>query len=128
MGSDLGIGNASSPTAQTGLLDAALVTRLAAPVVAAPDAARAAVTSPLNGAVLAELPVSTVPDVEAAVERAREAQAVWAERNVHDRAAVLLRLHDLVPRQVRLELAVGNGSDGNVMEKLLPTPQHEHGD
>src|SRR5512142_38904 len=77
-------------------LDAALVARLTAQVVAGPAAARAPVVSPLTGAALAELPVSTVEDVDAAVAMAREAQAVWAERSVSDRAKVLLRVHDLV--------------------------------
>lgn len=77
-------------------LDAALVARLSALVVASPDAVRAPVRSPLTGAVLADLPLSTVDDVETAVARARRAQAVWAERSVGDRAKLLLRVHDLV--------------------------------
>jgi succinate-semialdehyde dehydrogenase / glutarate-semialdehyde dehydrogenase len=54
------------------------------------------VTSPLTGAVIGEVPVGTAEDVAAAVARAREVQEAWAATPVRDRAAVLLRYHDLV--------------------------------
>jgi succinate-semialdehyde dehydrogenase / glutarate-semialdehyde dehydrogenase len=54
---------------------------------------------PLTGEVLAELPAASVDDVAAAFERAREAQRAWAARPVRQRAAVLLRFHDLVLRR-----------------------------
>ena len=54
------------------------------------------VRSPLNGAVVGEVPVGTADDVAAAVARARVAQVGWAATPVRDRAAVLLRYHDLV--------------------------------
>lgn len=77
-------------------LDPALVARLTARVVAGPGADSSPVRSPLDGSLIAELPVSTLADVEAAVVRARAAQEVWAERSVADRAAVLRRVHDIV--------------------------------
>ena len=52
--------------------------------------------SPWTGAPLADLPLSTADDVEAAVARARRAQRDWARTPVAERAAVLLRVHDLV--------------------------------
>ncbi len=71
--------------------------RLAARV-AVPAAGRETltVTSPLTGAVVGEVPVGTEADVVAAVERARREQQAWAATPVRDRAAVLLRYHDLV--------------------------------
>ncbi|GGO83489.1 succinic semialdehyde dehydrogenase [Wenjunlia tyrosinilytica] len=51
---------------------------------------------PFTGEVLAELPTSSEDDVAAAFERARAAQSAWAAKPVRDRAAVLLRFHDLV--------------------------------
>ena len=42
------------------------------------------------------MPRGTPADVEAACAAAREAQAEWAARPVAERAAVLLRYHDLV--------------------------------
>jgi succinate-semialdehyde dehydrogenase/glutarate-semialdehyde dehydrogenase len=54
------------------------------------------VTSPLDGAPLAHVPQSTEADVAEAFVRARRAQAVWARTPVDERAAMLLRLHDLV--------------------------------
>ncbi|MGW5029507.1 succinic semialdehyde dehydrogenase, partial [Streptomyces albidoflavus] len=52
----------------------ALLERLAARVSASPDAARVTTTAPYTGAPLADLPVSTPADVEAAFARARTAQ------------------------------------------------------
>lgn len=54
--------------------------------------------TPLTHEKLAELPQSTSQDVTAAFERARAAQVEWAMRPARERAAVLLRLHDLILR------------------------------
>ena len=85
----------SDPTA-TWAVDPAHARRLTARVVAGRDADRVTTRAPFSGAPLAELPVSTPEDVVAAVARARSAQPAWAARSVRERAAVLLRLHDLV--------------------------------
>ncbi|MGW8379106.1 succinic semialdehyde dehydrogenase [Streptomyces sp. ODS28] len=52
--------------------------------------------NPFTGERLAELPESTAEDVAAAFDRARAAQRAWEARPVRERAAVLLRFHDLV--------------------------------
>ncbi len=52
--------------------------------------------APFSGSVLVQLPQSTPADVVQAAERARLAQREWMARRVTDRAAVFLRLHDLV--------------------------------
>lgn len=57
---------------------------------------RTANHTPFTGEKLADLPESTPEDVEKAYERARAAQAVWAQVPVRERAAVLLRFHDLI--------------------------------
>ncbi|MFJ7151916.1 succinic semialdehyde dehydrogenase [Streptomyces sp. NPDC100445] len=57
---------------------------------------RTANHTPLTGEKLADLPESTPDDVRGAFEAARAAQAVWAKVPVRQRAAVLLRFHDLV--------------------------------
>ncbi|MET9758437.1 succinic semialdehyde dehydrogenase [Streptomyces sp. NPDC006372] len=57
---------------------------------------RTANHSPFTGEKLADLPESTPEDVAGAFELARAAQAVWAQTPVRQRAAVLLRFHDLV--------------------------------
>ena len=54
------------------------------------------VSSPLNGQPIAHIPQSSVDDVAEAYARARRAQAAWARTSIDDRAAMLLRLHDLV--------------------------------
>ncbi|MEU1847982.1 succinic semialdehyde dehydrogenase [Streptomyces sp. NPDC019990] len=57
---------------------------------------RTANHTPFSGEKLADLPESTPEDVAKAYETARAAQAVWALTPVRQRAAVLLRFHDLV--------------------------------
>jgi succinate-semialdehyde dehydrogenase/glutarate-semialdehyde dehydrogenase len=52
--------------------------------------------SPLDGAPLAQVPQSTPADVAEAFRRAHAAQREWAQTPLEHRAAVLLRLHDLV--------------------------------
>ncbi len=52
--------------------------------------------APFTGAPIVQLPQSSPDDVVAAAERARVAQRDWAARPIADRAAVFLRLHDLV--------------------------------
>jgi succinate-semialdehyde dehydrogenase/glutarate-semialdehyde dehydrogenase len=60
---------------------------------------RTANHTPFTGDKLADLPESTPEDVAAAFERARAAQQDWARTPVRERAAVLLRFHDLVLRR-----------------------------
>ncbi|MER6071894.1 succinic semialdehyde dehydrogenase [Streptomyces sp. NPDC001817] len=57
---------------------------------------RTANHTPFTGEKLADLPESTPEDVQQAFEAARAAQAVWEKTPVRQRAAVLLRFHDLV--------------------------------
>ena len=54
------------------------------------------VRSPLNGAPLAHIPQSTEADVDEAFARARQAQLAWSRTSIDERAAILMRLHDLV--------------------------------
>lgn len=57
---------------------------------------RTANHTPFTGEKLADLPESTPEDVAKAFDAARAAQAVWARVPVRERAAVLLRFHDLM--------------------------------
>ncbi|GGS93684.1 succinic semialdehyde dehydrogenase [Streptomyces griseoviridis] len=57
---------------------------------------RTASHAPLTGGKLADLPESTPADVAEAYDRARAAQPAWERTPVRERAAVLLRFHDLV--------------------------------
>ncbi|WP_320779201.1 succinic semialdehyde dehydrogenase [Streptomyces sp. CRN 30] len=52
--------------------------------------------APFTGEKLADLPESTPEDVAEAFDRARAAQPAWARTPVRQRAAVLLRFHDLL--------------------------------
>ncbi|WP_326610806.1 succinic semialdehyde dehydrogenase [Streptomyces scopuliridis] len=70
-----------------------VVVRLSRGVV---GSGRTANHAPFTGERLAELPESTPEDVAGAFERARAAQPLWAALPVRQRAAVLLRFHDLL--------------------------------
>ncbi|GAA4109458.1 succinic semialdehyde dehydrogenase [Nocardioides fonticola] len=52
--------------------------------------------SPINGAPVAHIPQSSEDDVVEAFARARRAQLAWARTSIDHRAAILMRLHDLV--------------------------------
>ena len=60
--------------------------------------ASAVINEVFTGSPLAEIPVGTADDAEAAVERARAAQAAWAERDPAERVAVLERFAKQVMR------------------------------
>ena len=53
-------------------------------------------STPITGQSLATIPQSDEADVVEAFERARHAQRAWARTSLDERAAALLRLHDLV--------------------------------
>jgi len=65
-------------------------------IVAAPGARTETTYAPFTGAPIAAVPLSTPADVARAARLARAAQRPWAGTPVRERAAVLLRLHDLV--------------------------------
>jgi len=71
----------------------ALVARLTKGVT---GSGRTANHTPFTGEKLADLPESTPEDVLEAFEAARVAQAAWERTPVRQRAAVLLRFHDLL--------------------------------
>ena len=73
--------------------------RLARRINVAAGRERKAVTSPLNGEVIGEVPIGTADDVAKAVAESRRIQKRWAATPVRDRAKVLLRYHDLVLEQ-----------------------------
>ncbi|HZF90941.1 succinic semialdehyde dehydrogenase [Streptomyces sp.] len=70
-----------------------LVAQLAKGVV---GSGRTANHTPFTGEKLADLPESSPEDVEKAFQAARAAQPVWERTPVRDRAAALLRFHDLL--------------------------------
>lgn len=87
---------AAAPPELPGSIDDALRDRLCAMVPASGEAPSVATSAPFGGEIVAELPQCSPADVLAAAERARVAQRAWAEVPVRERAAIFLRLHDLV--------------------------------
>jgi acyl-CoA reductase-like NAD-dependent aldehyde dehydrogenase len=54
------------------------------------------VTSPYNGQVIGQVPLSTADDVSKAVEAAKAAFPAWSNRTLKDRAGILIRFHSLL--------------------------------
>ena len=73
-----------------------LLERLAARAAVPAAKKTIVVEAPLTGEVLGRVPRGTPADVVAACAGAREAQQEWARRSFAERAAVMLRYHDLV--------------------------------
>src|SRR6476469_7341156 len=85
----------TDPTA-TYAVDPALARRLTSLVVCAPRPQTVLTHTPMTGAPLTALPMSTVEDVEVAFAGARAAQRSWERTELAHRSRVLLRFHDLV--------------------------------
>ncbi len=77
----------------------ALVADLLPLAVSSPGAEKLETRSPFTEEVLGEVPMATVEDVEHAISAARRAQKEWNERPIHERAKIIMRLHDLVLSQ-----------------------------
>jgi succinate-semialdehyde dehydrogenase / glutarate-semialdehyde dehydrogenase len=78
------------------VIDRKVLDQLVDSIVASPRAELATVVAPFTGKPLAEVPLSTEADVDAAFETARDAQRGWAARPVRERARVVGRIHDLI--------------------------------
>jgi succinate-semialdehyde dehydrogenase/glutarate-semialdehyde dehydrogenase len=77
-------------------VDTVLLKELANRVEAADADSRVEVINAMTGRPLGDVPRCTSDDVAAAAERARAVQPAWAARSIQERAAMLLRFHDLV--------------------------------
>ena len=77
-------------------VSSATLASLAARAAVAGPAAELPVEAPFTGETLGAVPKGTPADVTAACAAARAAQAEWARRSCGERAAVLLRFHDLL--------------------------------
>ena len=77
-------------------LDTVLLKELANRVEAADAGSHVEVINAMTGRPLGDVPRCTVDDVADAAKRARAVQSAWATRPINERAAVLLRFHDLV--------------------------------
>jgi betaine-aldehyde dehydrogenase len=64
--------------------------------VDAADGATEEVTNPANGEVIAEMPLSTEPDVDRAVAAAKSAFGEWSTTPPSERASALFKLADLI--------------------------------
>ncbi len=84
-----------APAMIHGLLDAERLAQLVALVRSTSGEVRTT-RSPLDGQAVADIPVSSIADVDAAFASARAAQGAWARTSFRERRKALLRLHDLV--------------------------------
>lgn len=88
-------GDVASTTPLPASLTDALRSRLIG-LVSHPNGDPAKVSAPFSAQLIVELPQCTPDDVLRTAEEARDAQTQWALTDVRERAAILLRLHDLV--------------------------------
>ncbi len=89
-------GEAAAERRWSARVSAPLLARLAARAAVAAPASELLVEAPFSGETLGSVPKGTPADVAAACATARDAQADWARRSFAERAAVLLRFHDLL--------------------------------
>ena len=80
-------------------VDAGMLRRLTRRVRVADPGSEQEVLNAMTGEALGTVPRGTAEDVRAAAERGRGVQRAWAARPAGERAAVLLRFHDLVIRR-----------------------------
>lgn len=66
------------------------------PIVRSTSGKKNAVESPLDGSHLADVPISSIEDVEDAFRAARDAQEHWKHTSLKERSKILLRYHDLL--------------------------------
>jgi succinate-semialdehyde dehydrogenase/glutarate-semialdehyde dehydrogenase len=86
-----------APPTGSDRIDAARLSELARRIITTGgDREDIEIEKPTTGEVLATVPRCTDEDVDAAVERARAAQARWRQTGFDERARILLRFHDLV--------------------------------
>jgi succinate-semialdehyde dehydrogenase/glutarate-semialdehyde dehydrogenase len=77
-------------------IDTRMLNRLAGRAVDPETADRLEVVSPLSGRAIGDVPLVGADAARKAAAVARDAQRAWAELPIAERAAVLLRFHDLV--------------------------------
>jgi len=99
------------------------VDRLLGTLAVESGGARVAVLAPFTGDHAYDLPVASEADVDAAVARLRRGQRSWAERSVRERAAIMLRFHDLAMERRAEGLDIVQWETGkarrDAMEELL---------
>ena len=77
-------------------LDASLLRRLESRIAVPDDRELIEVRAPFTGEVIGKVPDANSQDVANAVERARDAQARWAQLPLSTRSRILTRFHDLL--------------------------------
>lgn len=82
------------------------------------------VISPLDGSVLAEVPLSSTDDVVAAFDSAREAQEHWKHTSLKQRSAMLLRFHDLLFENQELLMDLVQLESGKVRAQAFEEVLH----
>jgi len=82
------------------------------------------VRSPIGDQPLAHIPQSSESDVEEAFRRARKAQEAWARTPIDERAAALLRLHDLALERQREIIDLICLESGKARKHAFDEPMH----
>jgi len=87
--------------------------------VASPSQRTLPVTNPTTGEVIADVPMSTAAELDAAVVSAVEAQQEWGSTPVKDRVQVLFRMKALMEAQADRLAATIMEENGKTREEAL---------
>jgi succinate-semialdehyde dehydrogenase / glutarate-semialdehyde dehydrogenase len=104
-------------------LDPARVRQLTGMLLATTGESKRSI-SPVNGQPLGDIPQSSEDDVAEAFRRAHKAQESWARTSVAERAAMMLRLHDLVLDRQDEILDLICWESGKARKHALDEPLH----
>lgn len=85
--------------------------------VATKTARRLAVTSPTDGSIIGDLPLSNAADLDAAVQAAAAAQVAWGRTPVKDRVQVLFRLKALIESEIGRLAEIVHRENGKTIEE-----------
>jgi malonate-semialdehyde dehydrogenase (acetylating) / methylmalonate-semialdehyde dehydrogenase len=75
------------------------------------------IVSPSDGALLAELPCSTTPDLEAAVKAAKKAFVLWSKTPIKERVQVFFRYKFLLEKHLPELAALGSEENGKTISE-----------
>lgn len=76
-------------------------------------------TSPCDAGIIAEIPRSTSEDVEMAIDAAHAAKKAWADTSVGDRSALLLKIADVMEKNLEMLAVAETWDNGKAVRETL---------
>lgn len=81
------------------------------------------VSSPLDGSIIAKVPLSTRSDLDKAVEKAKAAFPAWSNTTIKDRAQVFYRYKTLMEKNIKELAALINEENGKTFDEAVASVQ-----